>query len=394
MAAIAYVDPGNFAVNVAAGAQHGYSLVWVVVAASVVASLVQFLAAKLGVATGMSLAENCRQHYRRPVWVLLGVQAEIAVVMTDLAELVGGAFALNMLFGLPMVTGAVLVAAFGFVVLGLRRRGGEVFRPVLLGLFAIIVVALLYQAMVGGVDGRALLRGVVPGPLDGSAALVSVGIIGATVMPHALHFHSAVSQTDGHLPLADRRRSAARRGRNGLEVARSRTAYGVAVAMSLAGLANVSIVLAATHLPAEAGYSLFVAHAQLAEVSGRVAAVLFAVALLASGLASTTVGIYTGQVVMQGFWRWAMPVWVRRGLAAVPPLVLLALGLDATQALVLSQVALSFALPASLVPLVLLTRRRLVMGTLVNHPWTSAVAGLATSVIIGLDGYLLVTAVG
>jgi manganese transport protein len=244
------------------------------------------------------------------------------------------------------------------------------------------------------VDGRALLRGVVPGPLDGSAALVSVGIIGATVMPHALHFHSAVSQTDGHLPLADRRRSAARRGRNGLEVARSRTAYGVAVAMSLAGLANVSIVLAATHLPAEAGYSLFVAHAQLAEVSGRVAAVLFAVALLASGLASTTVGIYTGQVVMQGFWRWAMPVWVRRGLAAVPPLVLLALGLDATQALVLSQVALSFALPASLVPLVLLTRRRLVMGTLVNHPWTSAVAGLATSVIIGLDGYLLVTAVG
>ncbi|HEY0239363.1 MAG TPA: Nramp family divalent metal transporter [Friedmanniella sp.] len=392
LAAIAYVDPGNFAVNVAAGAQHGYGLVWVVLAASAAASLVQFLAAKLGVATGMSLAENCSERYRRGVWILLGVQAEVAVVMTDLAELVGGAFALNMLVGLPMVTGAVLVAAFGFVVLGVRRRGGELFRPVLLGLFAIIVAALLYQAVVAGVDVRALLRGAVPGRLDGSAALVSVGIIGATVMPHALHFHSAVSRTDAHLPLAARRRSARRRSRAGLALARSRTAYGVAVAMTLAGAANVSIVLVATHLPAAAGESLFLAHAELAQVGGRVAAALFAIALLASGLASTTVGIYTGQVVMAGFWRWSVPVWVRRALAAVPPLVLLVLGLDATRALVLSQVALSFVLPASLVPLVLLTRRRSVMGDLVNHPVTSVAATLVTAVIIGLDGYLLLTA--
>ena len=394
MAAIAYVDPGNFGVNVAAGAQHGYTLVWVVVAASVVASLVQFLAAKLGVATGMSLAENCRQRWSRPVWLLIGVQAELAVVMTDLAELVGGAFALNMLFGLPMVTGAVLVAVFGFVVLGVRLRGGEVFGPVLLGLFGLFVVSLLYQAVVAGVDGRALLRAALPAPLDHSAVLVSVGIIGATVMPHALHFHSAVSRPDAEQPRAERERSAWLRSGSVAQGARARsgTIHGVAVAMTLAGLANVAIVLAAARLPAAAGDSLPLAYAELGAVAGHLAAVMFGVALLASGLASATVGIYAGQVVMEGFWRWSMSVWVRRALAAVPPLVLLMLGLDATRALVLSQVALSFALPASLVPLVLLTRSRSVMGTLVNHPATSLAAGGATVLIIVLDVYLLLTA--
>ena len=378
MAAIAYVDPGNFAVNVAAGAEHGYTLVWVVVGASVTASLVQYLAAKLGIATGMSLAENCRARYGRGLRLLLWFQAELVVIMTDLAELVGGAFALYLLFGIPMVWGALIVAGFGFVVLALRIRGYEGFRPVLLVLFGLIVVLLVAELFLAGVDGPALVAGLVPRPLDGSAALLAVGIIGATVMPHALHFHSAVAREDSR-PQAVAKVAAVRRSR-----------HAIAIAMSCAAVANVSLVLIAARLPAEASGGLTEAYAAIGEVLGQVAAVGFGVALLASGLSSTIVGIYTGQVVMQGFWRRPISLWLRRLLAVVPPLVILMLGIDPSTALVLSQVVLSFGLPASLIPLVLLTSQRRVMGRLVNAPVTVVLAVLATSVICALDVYLLV----
>ncbi len=378
MAAIAYVDPGNFAVNVAAGAEHGYTLVWVVVGASVTASLVQYLAAKLGIATGMSLAENCRARYGRGLRLLLWFQAELVVIMTDLAELVGGAFALYLLFGIPMVWGALIVAGFGFVVLALRIRGYEGFRPVLLVLFGLIVVLLVAELFLAGVDGPALVAGLVPRPLDGSAALLAVGIIGATVMPHALHFHSAVAREDSR-PQQVAKVAAVRRSR-----------HAIAIAMSCAAVANVSLVLIAARLPAEASGGLTEAYAAIGEVLGQVAAVGFGVALLASGLSSTIVGIYTGQVVMQGFWRRPISLWLRRLLAVVPPLVILMLGVDPSTALVLSQVVLSFGLPASLIPLVLLTSQRRVMGRLVNAPVTVVLAVLATSVICALDVYLLV----
>ncbi|HYI57253.1 MAG TPA: Nramp family divalent metal transporter [Microlunatus sp.] len=378
MAAIAYVDPGNFAVNVAAGAKHGYTLVWVVVGASVTASLVQYLAAKLGIATGMSLAENCRARYGRGLRLLLWFQAELVVIMTDLAELVGGAFALYLLFGIPMVWGALIVAGFGFVVLALRIRGYEGFRPVLLVLFGLIVVLLVAELFLAGVDGPALVAGLVPRPLDGSAALLAVGIIGATVMPHALHFHSAVAREDSR-PQEVAKVAAVRRSR-----------HAIAIAMSCAAVANVSLVLIAARLPAEASGGLTEAYAAIGEVLGQVAAVGFGVALLASGLSSTIVGIYTGQVVMQGFWRRPISLWLRRLLAVVPPLVILMLGIDPSTALVLSQVVLSFGLPASLIPLVLLTSQRRVMGRLVNAPVTVVLAVLATSVICALDVYLLV----
>jgi manganese transport protein len=378
MAAIAYVDPGNFAVNVAAGAKHGYTLVWVVVGASVTASLVQYLAAKLGIATGMSLAENCRARYGRGLRLLLWFQAELVVIMTDLAELVGGAFALYLLFGIPMVWGALIVAGFGFVVLALRIRGYEGFRPVLLVLFGLIVVLLVAELFLAGVDGPALVAGLVPRPLDGSAALLAVGIIGATVMPHALHFHSAVAREDSR-PQEVAKVAAVRRSR-----------HAIAIAMSCAAVANVSLVLIAARLPAEASGGLTEAYAAIGEVLGQVAAVGFGVALLASGLSSTIVGIYTGQVVMQGFWRRPISLWLRRLLAVVPPLVILMVGVDPTTALVLSQVVLSFGLPASLIPLVLLTAQRRVMGRLVNARVTTILAGLATAVICVLDVYLLV----
>jgi manganese transport protein len=378
MAAIAYVDPGNFAVNVSAGAEHGYLLVWVVVGASLTASLVQYLAAKLGIATGRSLAENCRERYGRSLRLVLWAQAELVVIMTDLAELVGGAYALYLLFGIPFVWGAVIVAVFGFVVLALRIRGYEGFRPVLLALFGLIVVLLVAELILAGVDGPALVRGLVPRPLEGSAALLAVGIIGATVMPHALHFHSAVAREDSRPKDAAKLAAAAR----------SRRA--IAIAMSCAAVANVSLVLIAARLPAEASGGLTEAYAAIGAVLGQVAAVGFGVALLASGLSSTIVGIYTGQVIMQGFWRRPISLWLRRLLAVVPPLVILMVGVDPTTALVLSQVVLSFGLPASLIPLALLTAQRRVMGRLVNARVTTILAGLATAVICVLDVYLLV----
>ena len=378
MAAIAYVDPGNFAVNVSAGAEHGYTLVWVVVGASLTASVVQYLAAKLGIATGRSLAENCRQRYGRGLRTTLWVQAELVVIMTDLAELVGGAYALYLLFGIPMVPGAAIVAAFGFVVLGLRIRGYEGFRPVLLALFAMVVLMLVAEVAIAGVDGPALVRGFVPQPLSGSAALLAVGIIGATVMPHALHFHSAVAREDSR-PADAAKRAAASRARRA-----------IALAMSCAAAANLSLVLIAARLPAEAAGGLTEAYAAIGDVLGQVAAVGFGVALLASGLSSTIVGIYTGQVVMQGFWARPISLWLRRLLAVVPPLVLLVAGVNPTTALVVSQVVLSFGLPASLVPLVLLTSQRSVMGVLVNRRVTTVVAGLATAVIVALCVYLVV----
>jgi manganese transport protein len=298
--------------------------------------------------------------------------------MTDLAELVGGAYALYLLFGIPMLWGAVIVAAFGFVVLGLRIKGYEGFRPVLITLFGMIVVLLVAELVLAGVDGPALVRGLVPQPLDGSAALLAVGIIGATVMPHALHFHSAVAREDS------RPHEAAKLA----AVGRSRRA--IAIAMSLAALANVSLVLIAAQLPSDAAGGLSEAYAAIGVVLGQVAAIGFGVALLASGLASTIVGIYTGQIVMQGFWRRPISVWLRRLLAVIPPLVILLLGVDPTTALVLSQVVLSFGLPASLIPLVLLTSQPVVMGRLVNARITTILACLATAVICVLDVYLLV----
>lgn len=378
MAAIAYVDPGNFAVNVAAGAEHGYALVWVVVGASTTASVVQYLAAKLGIATGRSLAENCRERYGPVLRRLLWLQAELVVIMTDLAELVGGAFALYLLFGIPMVWGAVIVAVFGFVLLALRVRGYEGFRPVLLTLFGLIVVLLVAELLAAGVDGPAFARGLVPAPLDGSAALLAVGIIGATVMPHALHFHSAMAREDSHP------------GERAQLAAAARARKAIALAMSLAALANVSLVLIAARLPTEAAGGLGEAYAAIGDVLGQLAAVGFGLALLASGLSSTIVGIYTGQVVMEGFWNRPISLWLRRLLAVVPPLVILLAGVDPTTALVLSQVVLSFGLPLNLLPLVLLTSRRSVMGRLVNRPVTTVVAGLATAVIVVLDVYLLV----
>lgn len=380
LAAVAYVDPGNFGVNVSAGASHGYLLVWVVVFASGSAMVIQYLAAKLGMATGRSLAEHSAARFPGVGRLLLWAQAELVVVMTDLAEIVGGAIALRLLFGMPLLGGAVLVTLFSLAVLALRVRGRSRFESVVLVLLGVIIAALLWQAVTGPVDRVGLLRSLVPRPLDSSAALLAVGIVGATVMPHALHFHSAAARIG----------EAARTCRDGRMTAPA-TARSVVLAMTVAGVANVSIVVFAAGLPREAGASIESAWVALDAARGQAAATVFAVALLASGLAATLVGVQTGDVVMQGFGRRGVPVLVRRSLAVVPVLVVLALGVEPTSALVWSQVALSFALPGTLAPLLLFTASRRVMGPLVNHPVTTAVATAISLVITALCLFLVVT---
>ncbi|MGO4596837.1 Nramp family divalent metal transporter [Terrabacter sp. 2RAF25] len=383
LAAIAYVDPGNFGVNITSGAEHGYALVWVVVFASCSAMVIQYVAAKLGMATGKSLAEHSSERFPGVGRLLLWAQAELVVIMTDLAEIVGGAIALRLLFGMPLMAGAVCVTLFSLVVLALKVRGRSHFESVVLVLLSVIIGSLVWQVLIGDVDRVALLRSVVPSPLDSSAALLAVGIVGATVMPHALHFHSAATRGhDDGSPEA----SHAERLRAGRRTVRS-----VVVAMTVAGVANVSLVVFSAALPSKAGASIETAYAALGANAGQIAATMLAVALLASGLASTLVGVQTGDVVMQGFGRRPIAPLLRRMVAVVPALVILGIGVEPTNALVWSQVVLSFALPGTLVPLLLFTRDRHVMGALVNHRLTTAAAALITLVIVGLCGYLVLS---
>ncbi|GAA3705910.1 Nramp family divalent metal transporter [Terrabacter ginsenosidimutans] len=383
LAAIAYVDPGNFGVNITSGAEHGYALVWVVVFASCSAMVIQYLAAKLGMVTGKSLAEHSSERFPGVGRLLLWAQAELVVIMTDLAEIVGGAIALKLLFGMPLMAGAVCVTLFSLAVLALKVRGRSHFDSVVLVLLVVIIASLVWQVFVADVDRVALLKSIVPAPLDSSAALLAVGIVGATVMPHALHFHSAASRghDDGSPDIGQVERLRAGR----------RTVRSVVIAMTVAGIANVSLVVFSAALPSEAGASIETAYAALSANAGQIVATMLAVALLASGLASTLVGVQTGDVVMQGFGRRPIAPLLRRMLAVVPALVILGIGIEPTNALVWSQVVLSFALPGTLVPLLLFTRDRRIMGVLVNHRFTTAVATLITAVIVGLCGYLVAT---
>jgi manganese transport protein len=381
VAAVAYVDPGNFAINVESGTRFGFLLLWVVLVANVVAMLLQYLSAKLGVATGRSLPELCREHCPRPVVWGLWLQAEIVVIMTDVAELIGGAVALNLLFGLPILVGGVLIAVASFVILAIRTGGQRRFEAAVASMLAVVAGAFVYQLLAAGGHMSGLAAGLVP-RFDGTASLLlAAGVVGATVMPHAIYLHSSLSQerfTAGHGLRADSLLRAQR--------------LDVVLAMGVAGLINMAMLTVAASLLHHSGAdpALSGAHARLAADSGPLAALLFAIALLASGLASSSVGVYAGQVVMQGFLRRRIPLYVRRLLAVVPALAVLALGLDPSQAMVFSQVVLSFGIPFALIPLILLTRRRDVMGNQVNRRITTVLAGWATAVIVALNAVLVV----
>ena len=383
VAAIAYVDPGNFATNFSAGAEFGYRLAWVIVLANVMAMLIQSLSGKVGLATGRNLPELCREHFPRPVTRGLWVQAELVAMATDLAEVIGGAIALNLLFGLPLLTGGLITAVVAFGLLGLQARGHRPFELAITGLLAVIALGFVFSTVRAGVDGGDLAAGFVPSFAGVDSVLLATGILGATVMPHVIYLHSALTQHRIAPENEGERRSLLRSQR-----------FDVVIAMGLAGLVNLAMLVIAARLffgRDLAGVdTLEGAHAALDEVAGAPVAFAFAIALLASGFASSGVGTYAGQVVMQGFLQMQLPLLLRRAITMAPALVVLALGVDPTQALVLSQVVLSFGIPFALVPLVLLTRRPDVMGALVNRPVTTATAWVVAALVIALNGFLLV----
>ncbi|MGW4796605.1 Nramp family divalent metal transporter [Nonomuraea sp. NPDC004297] len=380
VAAVAYVDPGNFATNVESGARFGFLLLWVVVAANLVAMLLQYLSAKAGAATGRSLPELCREHYPRPVVWGLWLQAEIVVIMTDLAELIGGAVALNLLFGLPMLPGGLVIAAASFAILSLRKAGNRRFEAAIAAMLVVVAVAFVHQTLVADVPTGAVLTGLVP-RFDGAASLLlAAGVIGATVMPHAIYLHSALTREHFSPGRRPDHAGAPRAQR-----------MDIVLAMGVAGLINVAMLVGAASMLHGSGAepTLSGAHQQFAVGAGPLTALLFAVALLVSGVASSSVGVYAGQVVMEGFLRRRIPLCLRRLLVVVPALAILALGMEPTLALLLSQVVLSFGIPFALVPLILLTRRRDVMGAWVNRRVTTALAGWAGVVVIALNGVLV-----
>jgi manganese transport protein len=384
IAAVAYIDPGNFATNIAGGSKYGYTLVWVIVASNIMAMLIQTLSAKLGIATGRNLAEVCRDSYSRRVVIGLWVQAELIAIATDLAEFLGAALGMHLLFGIGLFPAALLTAVAAFAILGLQRFG---FRPleatiavIVLAIGACYIVELFKSRPDLGAVGR---HAVIPGFQGSGSVLLAVGILGATVMPHVIWLHSALTQ-DRIRPQND---AQARR-------LMRLTKVDVMIAMSIAGLINVAMLVMAASTFFATGHhgvvSLEGAHETLRPLLGGASSELFAIALLFSGLSSSAVGTLAGQVVMQGFIRRQIPVLVRRLVTMMPAFVVIAIGADPSRTLVISQVVLSFGIPFALVPLVAFTARRDLMGALVNARPTTGAAWVVAALIIGLNVFLLV----
>ncbi|HWD81856.1 MAG TPA: Nramp family divalent metal transporter [Kribbella sp.] len=386
VAAVAYVDPGNFATNIAAGATYGYLLCWVVVGANLMAVLVQYLAAKVSIATGRTLPQLCRDHFKRSTSTALWAQAEVVAIATDLAEVVGGAIALNLLFRVPLLLGGVITGAVSFGLLIYQsKRGQRPFEAAIIGLLAVVLVGFVVSTAKSDPSGTDVLGGLVP-HLDGTQSLVlAAGMLGATVMPHAIWLHGALV-TDRHWKTI--------RSEDGKSRVLRATRVDVAVAMALAGAVNLAmVVLAAAALKGTGADSLDAAHLAIGDRLGQLPALLFALALLASGFASSSVGTYAGSVILDGFWQKKVPLAVRRLVTLVPALLVLAIGIDPSRALVVSQVVLSFGIPCALWPLVRLTASRRVMGDLVNRRATTLTACLVATAVTALNVVLIVLTV-
>ena len=385
VAAVAYIDPGNFATNTLAGSRFGYLLIWVVVCANLMAMLIQFLSASLGIASSRSLPELCRADFSPIASRLLWAQAEIVCVATDIAEVVGGALALYLLVGLPLLVGGLITAGASLAILFLEPGHRRSFESVVGALFAVVLLAFLYQVVVVGINPTAMFEGLVPRLTDPGMALVAAGIIGATVMPHVIYLHSSMTAKFTRLqPSITTRREMIRGQRTD-----------IVIALGLAGVINILIltVAAQTFFGYEGNVdTIGKAHDLLGSMVGPLAAAAFAVALLASGIASSCVGTYAGEVVMAGFLGTQIPRFVRRLITVVPAIALLALGVNASVALVLSQVVLSFGIPFAVVPLLWFTSRREVMGPFVNGRLITIVGSLAIVLIIALNFSLLMSA--
>jgi manganese transport protein len=388
IACVAYIDPGNFATNIAGGSKFGYTLVWVIVASNLMAMLIQTLSAKLGIATRRNLPEVCRDEFSRRTSIGLWVQAEAIAMATDLAEFLGAAIGFSLLLGTSLLFSTFLTGIAAFLILGLQRYGFRPFEAVIASIVGVIGACYLIELFYANPDlGAVAHHAVVPSFQGSESVLLAVGILGATVMPHVIYLHSALTQDR---IVADSESSAKRLMRY--------TRIDVIVAMAIAGLINMSMLVMAASTFWQSGLpdvdSLEGAHSTLEPILGGAASALFAIALLGSGLSSSAVGTLAGQVVMQGFIRRQIPVWVRRVVTMIPAFVVVAIGVDPSRTLVLSQVVLSFGIPFALVPLVYFTSRRDLMGVLVNNKVTTAAAAVVAAGIIALNVFLLAQTFG
>ena len=387
VASVAYLDPGNFATNVAGGAKHGYELVWVIVMANLMAILVQYLTSKAGLSTGRSLPELCRERFGRRANVILWLQAEVVAMATDLAEFVGAAVGINLIFGVPPLVAGLITAVVAFAILGLEQRGYRRFELTIIALLALVVAGFVYLFFAAGCQQYAqLAEGLLPRFSGADTLSLTVGIIGATVMPHVVYLHSALQK--------DRVHAAGQHERHTLLTCNK---WDCIIGLGVAGLVNLSMLCIAAALFHKAGLTgtsdLGPVHAQLTTLAGGGAALVFGVALMASGLSSSSVGTYAGQVVMAGFMNWRIPLLARRALTMAPSLLILALAVNTSRALVYSQIVLSFGIPFALIPLLLITRDSDTMTDMPNRRVTSTLMLLTTATITGLNLYLLFDAI-
>jgi manganese transport protein len=384
IASVAYVDPGNFATNMAGGAKFGYLLLWVVLVANLMAMLIQSMSAKLGIATGMNLPEVCRNRFSRRATFGLWVQAELIAMATDIAEFVGAAIGINLLTGLPLFPAALLVGVAAFFILGLQSRGFRKLEVVIASFVGVIVIAFGFQMFRSGPSWPGVGHGLLIPGFDGTeSVLLAVGILGATCMPHVIYLHSALTQ---------------RRVVGATPAARKKIFHfemvDVVIAMTIAGLINMSMLITAAAVfhsrgLDDVGDDLNLVYDGLDQYVGSSAAAMFGIALLASGLSSSSVGTMAGQVVMQGFIERQIPLWLRRTITMIPALIIIAIGVNPSKALILSQVVLSFGIPFALIPLVMFCRNRSLMGTLVNRRATTVAAVIVTIIIVSLNAFLL-----
>ncbi|CNI63047.1 Nramp family divalent metal transporter [Yersinia vastinensis] len=380
IAAIGYIDPGNFATNIQAGASFGYTLLWVVVWANIMAMLIQLLSAKLGIATGKNLAEHIRDRFPRPVVWAYWVQAEIIAIATDLAEFIGAAIGFKLLLGVTLLEGAVLTGIATFLILMLQNRGQKPLELVIGGLLLFVAAAYIVELIFSRPEIAALGRGMlVPDLPNRDAVFLAAGVLGATIMPHVIYLHSSLTQTAGESSKADRYAS---------------TKLDVAIAMTIAGFVNLAMMATAAAAFHFNGYGSIAeieqAYLTLQPLLGNAAATIFGLSLVAAGLSSTVVGTLAGQVVMQGFVRFYIPIWVRRLVTMLPSFIVILAGLDATRILVMSQVLLSFGIALALVPLLVFTGNKELMGDMVNSKLIQNLGKLIVLIVVGLNAYLLV----
>lgn len=382
IAAVAYIDPGNFATNITAGSQYGYLLLWVIVFSNLMAVLIQSLSAKLGIATGKNLPEVAREHFSKKTSIFLWIQAELVIIATDLAEFIGAALGLYLLFNIPMLPAALITAVGSFAILELQRRGFRAFEAGISGMVLIVVLAFAFQTFLAQPNWGEVTIGMFTPQFEGvDSLLLATGILGATVMPHAIYLHSSLTQS----------RIVGRNDNEKRRIFRFEF-IDIVIAMIIAGAINMSMLIIAAavfHTQGIVVEDLDVAYNGLKEALGPMAAVSFGLGLLIAGLASSSVGTLAGDVVMQGFIRRKIPLYLRRAITMLPPLVIIASGVNATYALVLSQVVLSFGIAFALIPLVMFTSKRDIMGSLVNHRITTILGWCIVALVVALNIYLI-----